>query len=141
MKTRRRPTLLTLTLLLPLLILAPSCTSEDPVDPPPDPPPAPSPLLPADQQIFDNVPRTTTLTWTEVSSALRYRVQVESGTGCTTSPIACQDWTLIEDQETVLERYTFEFPGAQPGRWRVRSQGLQQTHSDWTAYRHFLYTQ
>ncbi len=74
---------------------------------------APVQVAPADGSVFDFFPRTTTLQWNAVDRAESYSVEIQffsSGTwtthGTSTGGIAGTS-------------YTFDFVGAQPGRWRV----------------------
>jgi hypothetical protein len=79
---------------------------------------APVPVSPANGPSFSNYPRHTTLTWKAVANATAYVVAVD----------ACQDrvatsgsiWQIVVPKTMVQgTSYTFDFVGAQPGRWCV----------------------
>ena len=80
--------------------------------------PAPIQLSPADGSVFNIYPRTTTLTWAPVPGAVSYVLEREF---C--SPLGCSDWSVAYPVVTGLTTtsFTFDFVGAQPGRWRVRA--------------------
>ena len=95
---------------------------------------APKQLSPADGQVFSHYPRTTTLEWSAVPDATSYMVEIEF---C--SPAGCDDWSVEYDPVTVTTTsYTFNFVGAQPGRWRVWavSNGQESPKSDWWGFRY-----
>ena len=94
--------------------------------PAPGYPPRPTLLAPPDGAVFDNYPRTVTLEWAAVSDPTGvefYRVEMDLG--YPSSP----EWDRLSDQSgyygTCAGRLsrtsctTSNFPGAQPGRWRV----------------------
>ena len=98
---------------------------------PPSVSPSPSPLTrletpllssPQDNANFSHVPRTVTLQWQTVPGATGYRVEVEyydySHPASDNSA-----WPLVgylnPPPTTSDTSYTFNFIGAQPGRWRV----------------------
>ena len=74
-------------------------------------------ISPINGQTFSNYPRTTTLTWQPVANATGYVVTVD----------ACQDrqitstsiWQNTRKLIVQATSYTFDFIGAQPGRWCV----------------------
>jgi serine/threonine protein kinase/beta-lactam-binding protein with PASTA domain len=74
---------------------------------------APGLISPANGSVFDFFPRTTTLSWSSVPNASSYSVEIQffSGGG----------WTTHGTSTSGLggTSYTFDFVGAQPGRWRV----------------------
>ena len=96
----------------------------------------PPPLLsPPDGAVFDQFPRTTTLTWSAVSGAASYWVDLQ----------VCQPSGCVEDGAFTTVRgvtdtsYTFNFVGAQPGRWRVSSVnggGVAGPPSGWWQFRY-----
>jgi hypothetical protein len=102
---------------------------------------APRQLSPADGATFSSYPRTTTLRWQPLAGAARYSVEIdclhccESGRWC--SEVG-RPWKVVPNLTTTT--YTFNFVGAQPGRWRVwamDSQGRAGAKSPW---RTFTYT-
>ncbi len=80
---------------------------------------APVQISPPDGSVFDRYPRTTTLRWQSVPDAYFYRVEIDcyhccaSGAWCTE---VGQTWQIENASDT---EFTFDFVGAQPGRWRV----------------------
>jgi hypothetical protein len=99
--------------------------------------PAPTPLSPADGSVFNLFPRTTTLTWSPVPGASIYIVEVEY---CSpgTSPLQCTA-LIVDKVDASQTHYTFDFVGAQPGRWRVwasDASGSESAKSDWWTFTH-----
>lgn len=94
--------------------------------------PAPRLLSPAPGAVFDHYPRQTTVVWSEVPGAASYKVEWEyesDGSWSNPSP-------PITVQEPVA---TFQFVGAQPGRWRVwpvDPSGHEGPKSDWREFRY-----
>jgi hypothetical protein len=89
---------------------------------------------PPDGAVFDQFPRTTTLTWSAVSGAASYSVDLQ----------VCQPSGCVDDGAFTTTRgvtgtsYTFNFVGAQPGRWRVSSVnggGVAGPPSGWRQFR------
>lgn len=70
--------------------------------------------------VFDIFPRTTTLLWQPVDGAATYDVVTEFGNGCI-GFATCNTWENNGNGNTTatFPRFTFDFVGAQPGRWRV----------------------
>jgi hypothetical protein len=104
--------------------------------------PEPIQISPTDGSVFDHYPRTTTLTWQSVSGASSYSVEVDCFNCCGFNQW-CSDigetWHLISDIQTT--EYTFNWVGAQPGRWRVwaiDANGIEGYKSPWWE---FVYTQ
>jgi hypothetical protein len=86
----------------------------------------PGPTLFVDGFTFDLFPRTTTLVWNAVQGAVSYQVVTEFGNGSGTNPFCsvpaeCAVWTqqVAGSTTTNALMFTFDFVGAQPGRWRV----------------------
>jgi hypothetical protein len=81
---------------------------------------APVQVSPASGSVFNSYPRTTTLRWKPVSGAASYTVELDcyhccqSGQWCTD---VGQTWKVAPGVADTS--YTFDFVGAQPGRWRV----------------------
>jgi hypothetical protein len=76
----------------------------------------PVPLAPQDGERFSHFPRTTTVSWQPVAGADSYHVEVEyawqdQSAGTTWAPLLARDLEAAS--------FTFDFVGAQPGRWRV----------------------
>ena len=93
--------------------------------------PAPDPLSPSDNSVFDYLPRTITLRWDPIPGAVKYIVRIQF---C--APGSLTDCGPDSDDEVTTEMsfYTFDFVGAQPGRWQVwavDSTGLEGYRSEW----------
>jgi len=77
-------------------------------------------LSPLNGQVFHNYPRRTTLRWRPVRGAASYSIEIDcfhccvSGKWCTETGVT---YRVVKD--IVSTNYTFNFAGAQPGRWRV----------------------
>lgn len=96
---------------------------------------APVQLEPADGTVFDIFPRTTRLRWEAVDGAEKYRVQRQFCQGsceAQASPFGTDDVTGTE--------FTFDFVGAQPGRWRVSALGKDGVEGPKSPFRGFSYT-
>ena len=108
--------------------------------------PAPAPLSPSDRTIFDLFPRVTTLTWSAVPGATAYGFEVDY---CPTANPWCADElqteiNLTSSHPIVQAPYTstsltFNFVGAQPGRWTVwaiDADGRMGARSPWQSFVH-----
>jgi hypothetical protein len=93
----------------------------------------PNLISPADKQVFSIYPRHTVLIWSPAKGANSYKVETEFNSGPTWSPLP-----TIVTQETT---YSFDFVGAQPGRWRVTSINGGGKMSAPSSWRTFVYTQ
>ncbi len=91
---------------------------------------APVPSAPADGSVFNQYPRKTELSWNPVQGAVSYAVEVEFQSG--------SSWHSLFTRDDIRSvRYTFNFVGAQPGRWRVwavDSKGNAGVKSDWRTF-------
>lgn len=92
----------------------------------------PNQISPADGTVFSHYPRRTTLRWEDVHGATSYTVEVEYKYGNT--------WSFLK-RETGIKAtiYTFDFVGAQPGRWRVwgvGGAGQEGPKSGWWEFRY-----
>jgi hypothetical protein len=101
---------------------------------------APTQLSPANGSVFENYPRTTRLQWSAVPGAATYTVEIDAydpGSGRWFSDLAGKPWDLVPNiKET---SYTFDFVGAQPGRWRVwavDANGQEGPQSGWWEFRY-----
>jgi hypothetical protein len=92
---------------------------------------------PPDGQVYGHVPRSTTLEWAGVDMATGYRVEVEYGERSRSG----NQWTPLFTKEPRETRLEFEFPGDQPGRWRVSaiSSTGEASPSEPSGWRTFLY--
>jgi len=99
----------------------------------------PTPLTPADGSVFDNIPRKTTVSWTAISGAVEYRVEVDysfSGVWAPENPGHPTPPRTYSSKSTSL---SFNFVGAQPGRWRVSAidgEGRRSEPSPWWNFRY-----
>jgi serine/threonine protein kinase len=82
---------------------------------------APVLTSPKSGTVFGNFPRNTKLSWNPVPGAVEYLVEIQSCNpyGCGAAPSG--EWA---DNVLIIEQvdetsYSFEFAGAQPGRWSV----------------------
>jgi hypothetical protein len=101
-----------------------------------------TPILvsPPNGQVFNHYPRATTLAWNPVAGATGYVVTVE----------ACQDrqiltgsiWQTVQKVIVQSTAFTFNFIGAQPGRWCVFAIDSTNAHQQSTpsAWSTFSYT-
>jgi hypothetical protein len=102
----------------------------DKPDPVPDLKP-PTLLSPADNEVFNIYPRHTVLIWSAVKNAQSYKVEIEFDAGPNWSA-----YPLVATEETT---YSFDFIGAQSGRWRVSTvynDGKISTPSPWRTFKH-----
>jgi thiol-disulfide isomerase/thioredoxin/outer membrane lipoprotein-sorting protein len=99
--------------------------------------PAPKLVSPEHHSYFDHFPRTTVLVWRAVPGAAGYRVETDyqySGKWWS------EDHGKSYAVEVTATTYTFDFVGAQPGRWRVwafDASGREGVKSEW---REFVYS-
>jgi LysM repeat protein len=107
--------------------------TDTPIPTTPAPLPAPVQLSPADGSVFSVFPRTTTLTWATVPGAATYNVETEYY-----DPGPCACWvTWITQSGITQTSFTFDFVGAQPGRWRVTAvdaAGVPGAASGWWGF-------
>ena len=101
-------------------------------------------LSPTNGKVFNHYPRRTTLKWSRVGDKIlffkeyRYELQVDYKYGKTW---ARNDGRVyIHKKNLKKTSYTFNFVGAQPGRWRVRAVRLDGVKCPWTPWRTFRYT-
>jgi eukaryotic-like serine/threonine-protein kinase len=105
------------------------------------PPQTPTQLSPANGSVFNNFPRATTLQWTAVAKAVSYTVEIDCYQCCAVNQW-CTDvgktWSLVSDIKQAT--YTFNFVGAQPGRWRVLAVNVSGQKSPVSGWWTFTYT-
>ena len=101
---------------------------------------APRQLSPANHAVFNIYPRKTTLRWSKVPGAKRYGLEIdcfhccESGKWCSA---VGRKFKVVDN--LVAQSYTFEYVGAQKGRWRVWSidaNGHKSPVSPWRYFQH-----
>jgi hypothetical protein len=73
----------------------------------------------------------TTLSWNAVPGAVSYDVRRQ---WCNTDGTDCTSYDPVTTSET---SYTFNFVGAQVGRWRVRAINSAGFNGDWSPWRTF----
>lgn len=99
--------------------------------------PAPVLVSPRNGTIFSHYPRTTKLDWNPVAGAVKYKVEIQY---C--SPSGCGVWAVSYPIVIRLTSdYTFNFVGAQPGRWRVwaiDANGKEGLKSAWWNFRYTI---
>jgi hypothetical protein len=87
---------------------------------------------------FSHFPRTTTLSWSTVPSAVSYTVEIDCFHCCKSNQWCTdigQTWRIVPNVQTT--NYTFDFVGAQPGRWRVWAifaGGVEGQKTDWCEF-------
>jgi len=97
-------------------------------------------IYPKNNEKFSNFPRTVTLKWSSVPGARSYTVEIDCFHCCKENKW-CRDVGKVFHIKKALRgnTYTFEFTGAQPGRWRVWAvdkYGREGFKSEW---RYFEY--
>jgi hypothetical protein len=94
--------------------------------------PAPAQLSPAHGSVFNHYPRKTKLMWKSVAGAKHYTVEIEYKSG--------NNWHPLKKQSGLKTGYTFNFVGAQPGRWRVWAVDSAAKNGLASKWREFRYT-
>jgi hypothetical protein len=94
---------------------------------------------PANNQIFGHYPRTLTLSWKMAPAAAGYKLEYAF---CQPDRTTCTNYPLVTITDPLKSDYTFEFIGAQPGKWRVTTLGGSlYRDSAVSAWRWFSFTQ
>ena len=86
-------------------------------------------LSPHDGTEFGHYPRTVTLAWEGVPGVRGYKLEIQFNGG---------HWAPYPIKDMTTTTYTFDFIGAQPGRWRVwavDAEGREGPKSDWWVFR------
>jgi hypothetical protein len=94
--------------------------------------PAPVQLSPAHGSVYNHYPRKTKLRWQPVTGAKDYTVEIEYKSG--------SNWHPLKKQFGLKTDYTFNFIGAQPGRWRVWAVNSAGNNGPASKWREFRYT-
>lgn len=94
-------------------------------------PAAPVQTSPEDGHVYNIFPRTTTLMWNAVPGAASYELRRQ---WCSSGVSDCSNYDPVFTTET---SYTFNFIGAQSGRWRVRAVNGLGVNGDWSPWRTF----
>lgn len=94
---------------------------------------------PANNVIFGHYPRALTLSWKMVPAAAGYKLEIAY---CDSAKTTCVNYPVVTITDPLQSDYTFEFVGAQPGKWRVTTLG-GTSYRDSTAsgWRWFTFTQ
>lgn len=99
------------------------------------------PLSPPNHAVFHHYPRRTTLRWTPLSNAKYYVVEIDCYHCCKANRwcynVQGKAWQKVKVYST---SYTFNFVGAQPGRWRVWAVYKNGRRSAKTPWQYFRYT-
>lgn len=96
-------------------------------------------LCPFNNTVFHHYPRETTLAWEDVPGAKSYIVEIDfymPDLGWCSEQEKCK-YTIARNITT--NRYTFNFVGAQPGRWRVwavNAEGKESLKTNWWEFRY-----
>jgi len=102
---------------------------------------APVQVSPPNGAMFSNFPRTTKLDWNQVPGAASYTVEIDCLSCCEVGKW-CTDvgktYKVVPNLHTT--DYTFDFVGAQPGRWRVWAVGANNQQGPKSPWRNFRYT-
>jgi hypothetical protein len=97
-------------------------------------------VSPLNDQVFANYPRKTVLVWQPVSGATGYYLTVDA---CTSpAPINANSvWQNVVKGTVQGTSFTFDFVGAQPGRWNVMAIDSTDDHqqSEVSAWSNFAY--
>ena len=83
---------------------------------------APELVSPADKAVLTNFPRETKFEWKPLAGAKSYELEVEINDG---------QWKMIKNEKCAGVRATVNFPGDNPGRWRVRAVFDEGSFSPW----------
>jgi hypothetical protein len=98
-----------------------------------------TPILtnPSANELFSHFPRTVTLSWKMVPAAVGYKLERSY---CQAGNVNCVDYAPITINGSLTAYYTFNFVGAQPGRWRVTTLGAPTyLDSQPSAWRYFTF--
>ncbi len=98
-------------------------------------------ISPANNKVFNHYPRVTTLVWTPMSHVDHYVVEIDCLHCCRANrwcySVRGRPWKRVNVHST---SYTFEWVGAQKGRWRVWAVLKNGGRSPKTPWRYFRYT-
>ncbi len=98
-----------------------------------------TPILtnPYPNEAFEHYPRQITLSWKMVPAAVGYKIEIAY---CLSDKVTCWNYTPVTITDALKSYYTFNFVGAQPGKWRVTALGAP-TYRDSTpsAWRWFSF--
>lgn len=102
--------------------------------------PAPRQVSPANGTTFSHYPRRTTLAWNPVPGATSYTVEIDCYQCCQKNKWCSDVGRMWKVQPNLnATSYTFDFVGAQPGRWRVWAVGPGGQQSPKSGWWNFYY--
>jgi hypothetical protein len=78
---------------------------------------APLQISPPDGTIYSHYPRCVVLTWEETPGAASYTIEIDFYSSGTWASDIGKGYKPVSNIKTTA--YSFDFVGAQPGRWRV----------------------
>ena len=94
---------------------------------------------PVNNEIFGHYPRTITLSWKMVPAAAGYKLEYAF---CDATRTTCSSYAPITISDPLKSDYTFDFVGAQPGKWRVTTlAGTGYRNSTASPWHWFTFTQ
>ena len=94
---------------------------------------------PANNVVFGHYPRTLTLSWKMIPAAAGYNLEIAY---CDSTRTTCVSYPVVTITDPLQSDYTFQFVGAQPGKWRVTTLGgTSYRDSTASAWRWFTFTQ
>ena len=98
-------------------------------------------ISPRNNTVFNNFPRKTTLRWKRVKGAVEYGVEIDC-LGCCKAGKWCFDVNrkAWKSTKTRNRSFTFNYVGAQSGRWRVWAIAKDGRKSPKSRWRKFRYT-
>jgi TonB family protein len=101
---------------------------------------APALVSPPEGAVLTFFPRLIDFEWTPVPGAVRYRIEVDCYQCCAADK-RCSDVnpSTVQMREVELPKSTSEFPGNQPGRWRVSAIDSRGQPGAPTAWRQFTF--
>lgn len=100
----------------------------------------PAQISPVNGSVFSTYPRATTVEWSAVPGAIKYGVEVDCYECCQTGQWCSEVGGNTRSAVVNGLSYTFNFVGAQPGRWRVWAIGPGGEASPKSGWREFRYT-
>lgn len=102
--------------------------------------PAPRLISPRNGSVFNHFPRKTTLRWGKVQGAVKYIVEVDCYHCCQSGKWCTQVGKTWKEETVAGTSYTFNFVGAQPGRWRVTAVAANGKKGKTSGWYNFKYT-
>jgi hypothetical protein len=102
---------------------------------------APVQVSPLDGATFNVFPRTTKLAWKAMPGAQTYGVEIDCLRCCSPTQWCSEIGRLLAGRRDISgTEYTFDFVGAQPGRWRVWAIDANGQEGPKSSWRRFTYT-